>query len=140
MQVPELGILERDALDRNIARILDDDQPNTLKAEIGEIMRIRGHVAQLPEHIPNRTAGTIERSPTCDLQPITTIRIDQGRGEACLEMPFDSRPLARKVFHVRRAFEHRTIGQMKVDLRFEEERTTDKHTARNDDGAAIPVN
>src|SRR6185503_2173186 len=54
VEVPELGILEGDALDPHLTGVLNEGQPRPLDAQIGEIVRVGRSVTQLPEQVPDR--------------------------------------------------------------------------------------
>jgi hypothetical protein len=133
MQIPELRIPERDALDPHSARTFDKRQTGAGNAEVREVPRVGRRVAQLPEKVPNGAARPVECSLTGDLQAIAVLRVDQGRVELFLEVTFDPGALDGKIGHVCRAPEHRTGTKVKVHLRLEEEGAAHEDASRYDD-------
>src|SRR6185503_5564327 len=123
---------------RYIMRILDNGHTGARHAHVRKISRIGSGSAQLPEEIPDRPPGSVQRPFPGDSQAIAVLRIDQARIEFFFEMSFDPCTLDRKVAHVRRAFQYRVLLQMKIDLRLEEQGSAHKNTLQANLRSATP--
>ena len=131
MEIPELRILKRNALDLYIARTFNHSQARARDAYIGKVPALRRRVAHLPVQVPYRLARSIQRPFAGQLEAIAVLRVDQARIEFLLKVAFDPGPLDGKIRQVCRALQHRARQQVKIHLRLEEQGAAHERALRN---------
>src|SRR5208337_4169139 len=133
MEIPELRILERDALDLHVARALNERQAGAGNTHIREVPALRRRVAQFPEQVPYWPACSIKRPFAGELEAIAFRCVDQSRIALLLEVALDPGALGGKVRHIRRALQHCSRLQAKIHPRLEEHGAAHERALRDDD-------
>ena len=98
VKVPELGVLEGDALDRDVLGVLDEAEPGPGNAQFLKLFRSRRGISQFPELVPDRQPRPIQDAFAADVQPVAAFGVDQGRIEMLLEVSFDAGACSGKFF------------------------------------------